>query len=280
MNVLRYGPERSRTPQRIAARHDSGSRLDPRGWGLRRCGLGRHRAAAIGPSRRRWTCTTPGGATGPADRTTSRRTRAPHGADPVRVFDQWGPVGDDRVVDRVPIATQLAGDLGRRCVPTGRPGRSPTGPPDPSSPPVAAHRRDAHPSTIRLAVRIRARTSDACATPTGSADRNTADPPTRRPAGPSPRRASRTGTQAHDSDRDLDIDQQRSTVVFLRRARSPRAANEERAHARRFQFHRGSPAVRTSDIPTFVEPLLRGADPHTPLRSEAPVKSSSARLPC
>lgn len=49
-----------------------------------------------------------------------------------------------------------------------------------------------------------------------------------------------------------------------------RQSDQQLTHARRVNFHRGSPGLDGLDTIKFAEPLLRAGDGQTPLISEVP----------
>jgi hypothetical protein len=106
-----------------------------------------------------------------------------HRADAVRVVDQPAAVGDDRVVDGVPVRTEI-GRPPRRCGRGSRPGRSPTGRPGRSASTATPRSPGRSRSTRWSDTTARGSASGACATPASPAVRSRADRSTAPGRGP------------------------------------------------------------------------------------------------
>ena len=194
-------------------------------------------------------------------------------ADAVVVLDERGAVGTDRVHDRVPIAAQLAGDLrDAASVATDLRGDPPAGPVGDLRASSGDRRRLLGPGARRT---VAVWAEPAAFVPhqhRRAAERWQVD---QRHLGPVLHPRSDPAATAADHGRGgLDRDPQR-TALFIDHAENDDVGqtDEQRAHARRVNFHRGSErstGVRTVDSPSPCTapggPLHR----YTPLNSEEP----------
>ncbi len=173
-----------------------GLRADPCADVRRGAGTRRPRPASLAghdPRHRRPTSPTPGSSTRLDARTMSRPTPTPRPARPGRRQRRGAP-RRTRPPRRTPCASHSRARRRPRSptARTSRPAVSPTAPPDPSTPPAAPRSADRSPSTTPPGTPVPGTATASCATPAGPADRNTADPRTRRPGGPSPPPGTRT----------------------------------------------------------------------------------------
>ena len=203
------------------------------------------------------------------------------GADAVGVVvEQSGAEGKHRVVDGVPVTAEFERDLVDRPAPaTDLLGHPPPGPIGHDQ----AGRRDAQgflgPRAHRTA---RARTTPPVLAPHQSsqaAEGGHVDQLHQRPVLDHHRPvASRTDRTIGCG---LDVDPQRSTgLVDDPEHPHRRQSDQQLAHPRRVQFHRGSPELDDIDTVKFAEPLLHAGDGQTPLISEVPELSTHVVHAC
>ena len=212
----------------------------------------------------------------------SSRPSAADRADPFGILDQRCPIGDHRVVDGVPVAAELAGNLRHRA----------TEPTD-----LLAHHR---PARSVIAARAGASRGSSPVHDPSRHDDVRAAPPMLVPhqprwptearqvhqldlrVGPSPTRSRRTARPSPWPTL-LDMHHQRRVVGVIDAEHVHLGkTNQQLAHTRRVTLHRDSPDRMASRTSRFSESLCRARwtllHPHTPLRSEAPVNVPGAEL--
>ena len=157
---------------------------------------------------------------------------------------------------------------------------APTVPPGPSSLPRAGAMRGSSPVHDPTAARA-GTTSGACATPAAPADRSRQVDQLDRGPVLHPRRSRRTPARRPVA-RARHAPPTARRRRRRRRARSPPEANQQLAHARRVDLHRGSPDRKASEPPDSQSPCAAPGGPslhaHTPLKSEAPLNVPGAEL--
>jgi len=212
-------------------------------------------------------------AAGPAEQGLVQAERVDR-PDAAGVFDQRCPVGDDRVVDGVPVTTQLCGDLGHGAAQpadlcAGPAARSIRHRPTHGGDPRVLGGPGAHRAVpVRAAPAVLAPHQPGRATEARQVhqlDQGTVLHPRRCATCPA--------TGSFDTRLDMHTDRLAGLVVDGEDGHIGQA-DEQRAHARSVGLHRGSGGavgVGTTDSPSpCAAPGGPQLHPYTPLRSEAP----------
>jgi hypothetical protein len=199
----------------------------------------------------------------------SQRVERP---DPRRIVDQPAAIGDDRVVDRVPVALQIGGDLGDAAPVTPDLPRHPPSRPIAQPQPCAGDRR--RQLGPRPDVTVPLRTPPATLAP-----HQPGAPPERRQVdqrhpitvldpGPPTTPSTALRPLAHR----LDVDHQRRVHPLVDHPQHGhgRQSHKQLAHHGRVSFHRGPVQGEVIDTLSLAGPLCRSYDPTPRLLPKRP----------